>query len=160
MHATSSPTLAQPKRSAFGAVAAAALAVGIAAGAIAAVNLAPAAGTATSGAALGPTGAGLSLQRNGETGALTPAQRGLQLQRRGEIGAGVSTTPVEVMPKSESVAPPAITSIGGRDPMAYWNTYSLTGPSAHDVLRAAGGWYAFEPAEADGNTQTVGVSHR
>lgn len=160
MHATSTPTLAQPKPSAFGAVAAAALAVGIAVGAIAAVNLAPATGSATSGAAIGPTGAGLSLQRNGETGALTPAQRSLLDQRKGEIGAGVSTTPVEVMPKVESLTAPAITSLGGRDPMAYWNAYSLIGPSAHDTLRAAGGWYAFEPLEADGNTQSVGVSHR
>lgn len=160
MHATSTPTLAQPKPSAFGAIAAAALAVGIAAGAIAAVNLAPTTGTATSGAAIGPTGAGLSLQRNGETGALTPAQRGLQLQRQGEIAAGVTTTPVEVMPKSESIGAPAITSLGGRDPMAYWNAYSLIGPSSHDVLRAAGGWYAFPPAVTDGNEQPVGVSHR
>lgn len=160
MHATSTPTLAQPKPSAFGAIAAAALAVGIAAGAIAAVNLAPTTGTATSGAAFGPTGAGLSLQRNGETGALTPAQRGLQLQRQGEIGAGVTTTPVEVMPKSESITAPAITSLGGRDPMAYWNAYSLVGPSAYETLRAAGGWYAFPPAAADGNEQPVGISHR
>lgn len=149
MHATSTPTLAQPKPSAFGAIAAVALAVGIAAGAIAAVNLAPTTGSATSGAAIGPTGAGLSLQRNGETGALTPAQRSLQEQRRGEIGAGAAT-----------ITAPAITSLGGRDPMAYWNAYSLVGPSAFDLERAAGGWYAFPPTAADGNTQPVGVSHR
>lgn len=131
MHATSTPTLAQPKPSAFGAIAAAALAVGIAAGAIAAVNLAPTTGSATS-----------------ESGSATQIELGLQLQRRGEIGAGVATAPVEVTP------------LGGRDPMAYWNAYSLVGPSANDVLRAAGGWYAFPPAAADGNEQPVGVSHR
>lgn len=178
MHATSTPTLAQPKPSAFGAIAAVALAFGIAAGAIAAVNLAPTTGTATSGAAIGQTGAGLSLHRNGETGALTPAQRGLKLQRQGEIAAGVTTTPVEVMPKVESVAAPAITSPSAQDQMAYWNTFSLIGPSAHDALRAAGGWYAFQPLgrsafEALGgdvrwyvfpstaaDDQPVGVSHR
>jgi len=146
MHATSTPTLAQPKPSAFGAIAAVALAVGIAAAAIAAVNLAPTTGKASSGAAIGPTGVGYSLQRNGETGALTPAERGLQLQRQGEIGAG-------------AVAAPAITSLGGRDPMAYWNAFSLIGPSSHDVLRAAGGWYAFPPARAD-DDKAAGVSHR
>lgn len=149
MHATSTPTLAQPKPSAFGAIAAVALAVGIAAGAIAAVNLAPTSGTATSGAAIRPTGAGLSLQRNGETGALTPAERALKLQRQGEIGAGAA-----------AITAPASTSLGGRDPMAYWNAYSLVGPSSMDVLRAAGGWYAFPPAAAEANTKPVGISHR
>lgn len=143
MHATSTPTLAQTKPSAFGAFAAAALAVGIAAGAIAAVNLAPTTGSATS-----------------ESGSVIQIERGLQLQRQGEIGAGVTTTPVEVMPKVESVTAPAITSLGGRDPMAYWNAYSLIGPSAYETLRAAGGWYAFQPLEADGDAQPVGVSHR
>lgn len=105
MHATSTPTLAQTKPSAFGAIAAAALAVGIAAGAIAAVNLAPATGSATS-----------------ESGSVTQIERGLQLQRQGEIAVGVT--------------------------------------SAYETLRAAGGWYAFQPLEADGNAQPVGVSHR
>lgn len=142
MHATSTPTLVQPKPSAFGAITAVALAVGIAAAAIAAVNLAPTTGTAIN-----------------ETGSATQIELGLQLQRQGEIGAGVSTTPVEVMPKSESVAAPVITSIGGRDPMAHWNAFSLIGPSSHDALRAAGGWYAFQPATAT-DDQPVGVGHR
>ncbi|MGK2850629.1 MAG: hypothetical protein ACSLFN_06950 [Candidatus Limnocylindrales bacterium] len=143
MHATSTPTLAQPKPSAFGAIAAVALAVGIAAGAIAAVNLAP-----------------TTVSLTNDAGSATQIEQGLKLQRQGEIGAGVTTTPVEVMPKSESITAPAITSLGGRDPMAYWNAYSLVGPSAIDLQRAAGGWYAFPPAAADGNTQPVGVSHR
>ncbi|MEO5885773.1 MAG: hypothetical protein ABIQ58_09695 [Candidatus Limnocylindrales bacterium] len=168
MHATSTPTLAQPKPNAFGAfVAAAALAVGIAAGAIAAVNLAPAAGTAVSNPAIS-TGAGLSIQRNGETGALSAAQRSLQEQRQGEIGAGAAAAapavqPADVMAKFNGLGrsvTPAVPALGGRDGTAYWNSYSLSGISAHDALRGSLGWYAFESAASAGNTQAAGTSHR
>ena len=155
MHATSTPTLTQPKSNAPTAfIAAVALAVGIAAGSIAVVNLAaPAGTTAVSGPANGPTDVGLSLHRNGETGALTPGQRGLLLQRQGEIGADAATV-------SRSIP-----AIGGRDPMAHWNSFSLLGVSTQDALRAEGGWYAFEPATApsatdDDNAKYVGPAHR
>jgi hypothetical protein len=110
MQATSTPALAQPQPSAFGALTAAViLAVGIGAGAIIGVNLAkpadvaPAAGIefgrqATGGferqrngePAITTPGAAAVAQRSGETGALSPAQRSLLDQRRGETGAAAA----------------------------------------------------------------------
>jgi hypothetical protein len=90
MQATSTPALARPKPSAFGALTAAViLAVGIGAGAIIGVNLAKAEAVAPA-AEFGSHVNALRLQRNGETGALTPAQRSLLDQRRGETGAAAA----------------------------------------------------------------------
>jgi hypothetical protein len=115
MHATS-PSISQPTVSgikAFGAVIA--LAAAVTAGAVIAVNLAPTSASPAAGGA--SAAAALKLQRAGEIGALTPAQRGLLEQRAGEIGAGAASGAV--------LAP--IVRLGGRDPMAYWNNYSLLG---------------------------------
>jgi hypothetical protein len=89
MQATSTPALAQPKPSAFGALTAAAiLVVGIGAGALIGVNVGSTASVspeAGNGAAYA-----LGVQRAGEIGALTPAQRSLLDQRRGETGAAAA----------------------------------------------------------------------
>ena len=82
MQATSTPTLAQPKNSAFAALGGAAiLAAAIGVGALIGANIstiaAPTAGNDSNVAAYA-----LGVQRNGEIGALTPAQRGLALSAR------------------------------------------------------------------------------
>jgi hypothetical protein len=95
MQATSTPQLAQPKLNAFGAfLGAVTLAVGIVAGALIGVNLAPAVSVAPVAGGISPENAALQVQRNGETGAMTPAQRSLIEHRRGEIisGAGAVET--------------------------------------------------------------------
>ena len=129
MQATSTPNLAQPRPGALGAVVAAAtLAAGLAIGAFIGTNYAPAAAPAAiSGSAISLSAPGLSIQRNGETGALSPADRALRAQRAGEIGAGA--------------APVTVTN----DPMAYFNALPLGGVSSHDMLRGAGGWWASAP---------------
>ena len=129
MQATSTPTLAQPKSSAFAALGGAAvLAAAIGVGALIGANLstiaAPTAGDDANVAAYA-----LGVQRNGEIGALTPAQRGLALQRKGEISLGATTpvAPVEIMPKGELFTTPTGTTIfriGGRDPQASFNQNS------------------------------------
>lgn len=92
MQATSTPALAQPKPSAFGALTAAiVLAVGIGAGAVIGVNLAQSNAIApAAGLDYGSHSYALRVQRNGETGALTPAQRSLLDQRHGETGAAAA----------------------------------------------------------------------
>ena len=149
MQATSTPTLAQPKSSAFAALGGAAvLAAAIGVGALIGANIstiaAPAAGNDTNVAAYA-----LGVQRNGEIGALTPAQRGLALQRQGEISLGATTpvAPVEIMPKGELFTTPTGTTIfriGGRDPQASFNQNSGY-VSDHDLIRGSLGWYASAP---------------
>ena len=203
MQATSTPTLAQPKSGAFAALGGAAiLAAAVGVGAILGVNLASS-GAATAGHDANVAAYALNVQRSGEVGALTPAQRGLLLQRQGEIGAANAqrVAPVEIMPKGELFTTPTGTTIyriGGRDPMATFNSIGLSnGVSDHDLIRGSKGWYGYVPlvkatgsaddafraangwvdpditgtqrypsvpfvpaADADGNTQPVGVSHR
>ena len=149
MQATSTPTLAQPKSSAFAALGGAAvLAAAIGVGALIGANIstiaAPTAGNDSSVAAYA-----LGVQRNGEIGALTPAQRGLALQRQGEISLGATTpvAPVEIMPKGEKFTTPTGTTIfriGGRDPQASFNQNSGF-VSDHDLIRGSLGWYASAP---------------
>jgi len=131
MHATSTPTLAQPRPGAFGAVVAATtLAVGLAIGALIGTQLAvPAAGPAAlSGQAITAGSLALQGQRNGETGALSPAQRALLAQRQGEITAG-------------SIARPAT------DPMSYFNGLPLgVAPSTLNGAPGAAGWTAISPS--------------
>jgi len=151
MQATSTPTLAQPKSSAFAAlggaaVLAAAIGVGALIGANSSTIAAPTDGNDSNLAAYA-----LGVQRNGEIGALTPAQRGLALQRQGEIGLGATTptrvAPVEIMPKGELFTTPTGTTIfriGGRDPQASFNQNSGY-VSDHDLIRGSLGWYASAP---------------
>ena len=220
MQATSTPTLAQPKNSAFAALGGAAvLAAAIGVGALIGANIstiaAPTAGNDSNVAAYA-----LGVQRNGEIGALTPAQRGLALQRQGEISLGATTpvAPVEIMPKGELFTTPTGTTIfriGGRDPQASFNQNPgyvavhrpFDGPigwsgslgygsivvdpaneSPASAQAAADGWLATQlkgddlypavpfvyersvnsypkpmyppAAPAEGNTDSVGVSHR
>ena len=129
MHATSTPTLAQPRPGAFGAiVAATTLAAGLAIGAFIGTNLAPAAAPAAlSGPAISAGNLALQGQRNGETGALSLAERALLAQRQGEINAGAIARPVT-------------------DPMAYFNSLSFGVISSHDAARGAAGWWASAPS--------------
>jgi hypothetical protein len=176
MQATTTPTLAQPKYGALAALGATAiLAAAVGAGALIGINFATKAAPAADMSDV--SAYALHVQRSGEIGALTAAQRGLLLQRQGEINAGVA--PV-VVPDVVFTTPTGTTIVrpGGRDPMADFNSIGLSkGLSDHDLIRGSKGWYAYPPAvvdardaypavpfvpaaEADGNTESVGISHR
>jgi hypothetical protein len=167
MQATSTPTLAQPKFGGAAALGAAAiLAVGLAAGALMIVRPAAVAPSTDTGSALGveqgvaaknAAGGAIALPGSAPT-----IEDGLSAKNSTGVQPEIFTTPTGT----------TIVRIGGRDPMA--DVYSRV--SDHDLIRSSRGWYAYPPvaddvdrypavpwlpaAEAEGNTESVGLSHR
>lgn len=136
MHATSTPTLAQPKNGAFAALGAAAiLTAAIGFGAVIGMNL-PTTATPTAGA-----------------GSASQIESGLKAKNLGNaaaiVAAGSSALAIEqgLAAKSDAganaAAPTLPFEIGGRDPQATFN--GVPNLSQADILRAEGGWYAFPP---------------
>jgi hypothetical protein len=137
MHATSTPTLAQPKNGAFAALGAAAiLTAAIGFGAVIGMNL-PTTATPTAGA-----------------GSATQIEAGLAAKQAGEaaasIGAG-SALAIEQAFAAKSddganaVAPTLPFAIGGRDPQAGFNNAGIDSMTEYYAARAAAGWYPVVP---------------
>jgi hypothetical protein len=177
MQATSTPTLAQPKYGGAAALGAAAiLAVGLAAGALIIVRPAAVAPSTDSGSALGVEQGLAAKNAAGAAVALPGSAPTIEDGLAAKNATGASATVI----RPEIFTTPTGTTvlrIGGRDPMAHFNSIGLsTGVSDHDLIRGSRGWYAYPPVaddldrypavpwvqapEADGNTRSVGISHR
>jgi hypothetical protein len=138
MHATSTPTLAQPKNGAFAALGAAAiLTAAIGFGAVIGMNL-PTTATPTAGA-----------------GSAAQIETGLQAKNLGNaaaaaVGAGSALAIEQALAaKSDdganAAAPTLPFAIGGRDPQAGFNNAGIDSMAEYYAARAAAGWYPVVP---------------
>jgi hypothetical protein len=175
MQATSTPTLAQPKFGGAAALGAAAiLAVGLAAGALMIARPAAVAPSTDTGSALSVEQGLAAKNAAGGAVALPGSAPTIEdgLAAKNATGATIAQPDIFTTPTGTTVI-----RIGGRDPMAHFNSIGLSkGVSDHDLIRSSRGWYAYPPvidhrdlypavpyvpaAEAEGNTQSVGLSHR
>jgi hypothetical protein len=137
MQATSTPQLAQPKLNALGAfLGAVTLAVGILAGTVIGVALAPDSSVAPVAGGISPDNGALRIQRSGEIGAMTAAERSLLEQRRGEINAGV---PPFAGAAENNMSDAAAGALKGtqvnqfRGDRGYWRNHAQEKPSRFDT---------------------------
>ncbi len=147
MQATSTPTLAQPKYgvpAAFGA--AAILAVGLAVGALVVMrpvtSTAPATNATTNGIEQGLAA------KNAAPGAAIVGQTSADSIESGLAAknATAASNPAKVIFTTPTGT--QVFTIGGRDPMASFNSIGLAKRvSDHDLIRASRGWYAYPPVD-------------
>ena len=137
MHATSTPTLAQPKNGAFAALGAAAiLTAAIGFGAVIGMNL-PTVATPTAGAgSAAQIEAGLAAKQAGTVAASVGAGSALAIEQG---LAAKSDEGLNAAVAAESFA------IGGRDPQAGFNNTAIDPVAEYNAARAAAGWYPVAP---------------
>jgi len=147
MQATSTPTLAQPKYGASAALGAAAiLAVGLAVGAL--VVMRPVTSTVP---ATDATTTGIEQGLAAKNAAPGAAIAGPTSADSIESGLAAKNGTAATNPAKVLVTTPTGTqvfTIGGRDPMAHFNSIGLAkAVSDHDLIRGSRGWYAYPPVD-------------